>query len=344
MHEKIITEINKLLKKDKLNRKQIYENLLAKGVVKPNTEKIVYETLEYALEGGLISPSRVITYRKKKGKLPELFTTEQLIKLFDNVNRPKLAVTMWLGFFCGLRIREICNLQIDDIDLQNKRIFIRNSKNTNRSKQGYGKDRIVTIPDLAISPIKKWLEIVQGGKWFLPSMTDPDRAIRTKTIHEQYRELLQSCGLSIGEYTTHFKQKNHGRKKEMSKTTYKYRFHTLRHTFASYLLDKGVPLENIQRQLGHEQIDTTLIYAKVSDKKTKQLINEAFNMPMALVNRQSLPITPIDEKRATREPNLSPETILKQRLARGEIDLVTFKRLLAELQPENTVNIIHTVK
>lgn len=346
MQDEVISRINEILKKEKMTRKSLYENLLAEGVVKPNSEKLVGELLEYSINSGLINSSRIIKFKKRKGRLPEIFTIEQLIKLFDEVDRPKLAICMWLGFFCGLRIREVCNLEIDDIDLKNKLIFVRNSKNTNRSKEGYGKDRIVTVPDLAINPITKWLEIIEGGKWFIPSMQDVNKPIRTKTIHEQYRYLMNRCNLSKEDYTTEYRAKNHGKRKDMKKTTYKLRFHTLRHTYASYLLDKGVPLENIQRALGHNQIDTTLIYAKVRDTKTKQFINNAFNMPMKWGNNHSqLNNYQVEKPEPKKQDfNINAEEILKQRLARGEIDLVTYKRLMAEINPENTVNVIFQTK
>ena len=50
----------------------------------------------------------------------------------------------------------------DDVDVVNKKVFIKDSKNTNRFLDGYGKDRVVTIPDIAINPIKKWLDIIAG--------------------------------------------------------------------------------------------------------------------------------------------------------------------------------------
>ena len=344
MQDKIISEINNLLNKEKICRKQIYENLLVKGVVKPNSEKLVLEVIEYGIDNGLINPNKIFKYRKKRGKLPQIFAIEELIKIIDNCKRPKLAIAIWLGFFCGLRIREVCNLRINDIDLQNKKIFVRNSKNTNRSKQGYGKDRIVTLPEIAISPLIKWVNIIGTGEWFLPSMQSPDKPLRTKTVHEQFRALLNRCDLSQKEYVVEYRAKNHGKKKDMSKSTYVYRFHTLRHTYATYLLDKGVPLENIQRCLGHEQLDTTLIYAKVSDKKTKHLVNEAFNMPMRLMNHQSVLSEQQKDKKSEKVENISAEEILKKRLVKGEIDIVTYRRLLAELNPENTINVVHTAE
>ena len=105
-----------------------------------------------------------------KNKLPDILTKEELIKLFEAMIRPKCVIACFTALVCGLRVREVCNLQISDINLERRIIKIRDSKNPNRKKQGnYGKDRIVPIPQVAIPPIKKWIDIVDGGKWFLPS-------------------------------------------------------------------------------------------------------------------------------------------------------------------------------
>lgn len=338
MQDKTIKKINELLKKDKLNRKQIYEHLLAEGIVKPNSEKLVYETLDYGLKNGMIQENRIKIYHKKSGKLPVVYSMDQLIKIFDNIYNPKLAVCVWLGFFCGLRIREVCNLKIKDLNLQDKLIIVKDSKSKFRTKEGYGKDRIVTIPEIAISPLKKWLEILQGGEWLIPSMQDTNKPIKTKTIHEQYRQLLKSCDLNEEEYSTTYRAKNHNVKKEMHKTTYLYKFHTLRHTYATYLLDKGVPLENIQKCLGHNQLDTTLVYARVRDNKTKDFVNEAFNTPLRLVRNEN--ILTNSQNRKGNNNQLTAEDILKQRLAKGEIDIISYKRLMAEINPDNTINLI----
>lgn len=345
----LIKKISELLnKKGKLNRKQIYENLLAKGEVQPGTNQILNQILDYAISEGFIAQSKIHRYRSKRGKLPEPFTIDQIIKIFDFCLRPKLAIVMWMGMFCGLRISEVCNLKKENIDLKNKKIIIKNSKNTNRSLEGYGKDRVVPLPDIAIPCIEKWLRIVEGSIWFIPSMQSDNKPIRSKTIHEQYRHLLNGGNLSQIEYTTSYKAINHGVKKELKKSTYKYRFHSLRHTYATYLVEKDVPIQNIQKALGHEQIETTLVYAKIRDKKTSKFINDAFNMPMKIVNRESMLNHPPYELASDKNKSeVTPESefnILRRRLAKGEIDILTFKRILSELDPEKTMNIIITKK
>lgn len=97
-----------------------------------------------------------------KNKLPDVLSAEQIIKIFDTMEDPKIAIATAVTFFCGLRISEICKLKIEDIDLQNKKLKIVDSKFSMRTKTNYGKDRYVIIPDLMINPIKKWLDIIQG--------------------------------------------------------------------------------------------------------------------------------------------------------------------------------------
>ncbi|MCF7799295.1 tyrosine-type recombinase/integrase [Candidatus Woesearchaeota archaeon] len=345
MDHEIIKEILDITREEKMSRKAVYERLLARGSLKPGEEDLFNIIIDRALENELIPSNRIKIYKKARGKLPSVFTTEQMQFIFESCNRPKLAVVMWLGFFCGLRIREVCNLKITDVDLDRRKLSIKDSKNPLRGKQGYGKDRVVSIPQVAINPLKRWLDIIKGGEWFIPSMQDPNRPIRTKTIHEQFRFLLKKVGLSEKEYEKGFVQKNHGKNKPMVKSVYKYRFHTFRHTYATYLLEKGVPIENIQRSLGHKDLDTTLIYARISDKKTTEYVDDAFNRPLKLVNKESI----LNENKPVQQTNYNinntanvlavnnntPISILQKRLAMGEIDLVTYEHLCKTLNGGN---------
>ena len=117
-----------------------------------------------------------------KNKLPDVLSVEQLVKIFDAVDDPKIAIATAVTFFCGLRISEICKLRIEDIDFENKKLKVVDSKFSMRTKTKYGKDRYVIIPDMMIGPIQKWLNIIQGGKYFLPSDKCPNSYVRPKTI------------------------------------------------------------------------------------------------------------------------------------------------------------------
>lgn len=212
-----------------------------------------------------------------KNKLPDVFDTEQLVKLFDTIDDPKTAIASSVAFFCGLRINEVCSLRVRDINFETRKLKITDSKYTRRNETGYGKDRYVPFPKEMVSPIKKWIDVIDSGEWFIPSNQSPDRPLRKKTLYENYRHFLKKAGLSISDYKIVVKK---GKAKGQVKTKYKYYFHTLRHSYATYLLSKGVDIMTISGLLGHNQVTTTQIYARVNTVQASAAIDEAFGTPL----------------------------------------------------------------
>lgn len=260
-----------------------------------------------------------------KNKLPDLLTKEQLIKLFENILIPKCSIACFMALMCGLRIREICNLQIGDVDLQRRQIKIRDSKNPNRTKQGYGKDRIVPIPEIAISPVKKWLDIIDGGKYFIPSEKSPDNPLRVKTLHIWFSEARHRAGLDVVEYKVKYKRKFNNRE---DSTIYKYRFHHLRHFYATYVYERTRDLYAVSHLLGHNQVSTTQIYAKMSDKTKQESVDFAFNIPIKTKLFQENPSNALNYSIPTIAKNKTPLQILEERFARGEISASDFQTAL----------------
>jgi len=260
-----------------------------------------------------------------KNKLLDLLTKEQLVKLFENILIPKCSIACFMALMCGLRIREICNLQIGDVDLQRRQIKIRDSKNPNRTKQGYGKDRIVPIPEIAISPIKKWLDIIDGGKYFIPSEKSPDNPLRVKTLHIWFSEARHRAGLDVVEYKVKYKRKFNNRE---DSTIYKYRFHHLRHFYATYVYERTRDLYAVSHLLGHNQVSTTQIYAKMSDKTKKESVDFAFNIPIKTKLFQENPSNALNYSIPTIAKNKTPLQILEERFARGEISASDFQTAL----------------
>jgi len=269
---------------------------------------------------------------RNKNKLPDMLTKEQLIKLFEAMPTPKTSIACFMALVCGLRVREVCRLQIGDIDLERRMVKIRDSKNPNRANQGYGKDRYVPIPEFAVSPIKKWLGIIQGGKWFLPSNKCPDMSLRVKTLHEWFKEARKRAGLNEIDYIAKYKKINPCNKKE-TKPIYKFRFHHLRHFYATYVYEKTRDLYSVGTLLGHNRIDTTQIYAKCSEKILKESVDFAFNNPIRTRNFEQNPANalnytiPVIAKREK-----SPIEVLEERFARGEISAIDFQNSLRLLK------------
>lgn len=266
-----------------------------------------------------------------KNKLPDMMTKEQLVKLFEAMYMPKCSMACFIAVMCGLRIREACRLQNSDLDLQRRVIKIRDSKNPNRKKQhDYGKDRIVPIPQIAISPIKKWLSIIQGGKWFLPSAKSPDMHLREKTLHRWFAEARRTAGLNQVDYVVKYKKKLKYRE---DSPVYKFRFHHLRHFYAQLVYEKTRDLYAVANLLGHNQVTTTQIYAKVSDKQMKETVDFAFDMPIRTKIFESNPMQALNYRIpeiAKREK--TPAEILEERYARGEISAIDFQTALRLLK------------
>lgn len=257
-------------------------------------------------------------------KLPDILNKEQLIKLFEAMYIPKLSIASFTALMCGLRIREVCNLQVSDIDLERRIIKIRDSKNTNRSKQGYGKDRLVPIPEIAVSSIKKWLEIIEGGKWFLPSEKSPDNNLRTKTLHIWFAEIRKKANLDIIDFKVNYKKPT---KYRSNSSIYKFRFHHLRHFYATYVYERTRDLYAVSNLLGHNQVSTTQIYAKISDKTIKETIDFAFNTSIKTQIFEKNPINALNYNipLIAKNKEKNPIEILEERFAKGEISDIDFQ-------------------
>lgn len=213
-------------------------------------------------------------------KLPDTHTKEQLILLSKVIEDPRMMIALVLGFFCGLRRGEAIRLRKIDIDFVNKQIKVVDSKNPNRTKQGYGKDRFVPIlNDNVLVMLKKYVDSTQQDYLFAPKFNKSKNTyLDGRTFDEYYTDVLKKAGLRI----------QIGKKKN-GVNMYKYRFHTLRHSVATYLLDKGLDIRYVQEFLGHSDIDTTTIYTHVSTQDIQRHAQGIFqgateNMHKRLIN------------------------------------------------------------
>ena len=192
---------------------------------------------------------------KEKGrKLPNVFNKKQLIKLFSSIEETDTFIASLLALCCGLRRSEICSLKKQDVDFENERIKIVQGKGS--------KDRYVMLPTKLKPILEKWFR-VNDSELVIPAMFKDQLSGNQLTIC--FRKYLKKAGLSIHTSTT----KN-------GQPRYAYSFHTLRHTYATFLLEKGVDLYYVQRALGHSDIHTTQIYAHISNKDLQDKINTAF--------------------------------------------------------------------
>lgn len=176
---------------------------------------------------------------KKEKKLPNVLSKEEVLSVLKSVDNEKHKTILFLIYSAGLRLGEVVRLQIKDIDI--KRMLI-------KVRQGKGKkDRYTLLSDVALKQLRKYYSIYKPERWLFP-------------------------GGKEGSYLTERSvQKIFERACQKAKIRSDVSVHTLRHSFATHLLESGTDLRYIQELLGHSSSKTTEIYTHVTEKKLSNI-------------------------------------------------------------------------
>jgi integrase/recombinase XerD len=174
-----------------------------------------------------------IKYSKTPKKLPEVLSKEETRKLIDAIKNSKHQLMVCLIYSSGLRVSELINLKIKDLELNKNYGYVRNGKG--------GKDRLIVLSRNLVPAIKKLIE-----KERLENSSYLFKSNRGKKYHIKSLQKI-----------VHNASKIAGIKKEISP-------HTLRHSFATHLIENGYDVTNVQAMLGHKSPETTLIYTHIA--------------------------------------------------------------------------------
>lgn len=169
---------------------------------------------------------------KRDTKLPVILNRSELKELFSTPKLLKQRIVLALIYSAGLRGQEVINLKISDVDFERMTIHIRQSK--------YKKDRIVPLsPTMAIG-LKKYLNAENPYNWLFNGK-QPGSQYSIRGLSWVMRENLKKTSIS--------KSVN---------------LHTLRHSYATHLLEQGLNIVSLKELLGHAEITTTMIYLHVA--------------------------------------------------------------------------------
>jgi site-specific recombinase XerD len=169
---------------------------------------------------------------KKDTKLPVILNHLELKELFSVPKLLKQRVVLTLIYSAGLRGQEVINLKISDVDFQRKTIHIRQSK--------YKKDRIVPLAESMAVGLKKYLKAENPHIWLFNGK-EPDGRYSVRGLSWVMRENLKKTSIT----------------KDVN-------LHSLRHSYATHLLEQGLNIVTLKELLGHAEITTTMIYLHVA--------------------------------------------------------------------------------
>jgi integrase/recombinase XerD len=177
---------------------------------------------------------------KKPSILPKVINAQDIKRLFEVTTNLKHNTMLKLCYGMGLRVSEIVNLKITDIDSKNMRVFIERAKGK--------KDRYANLPETILSQLRAYYLEYKPKKYLFEGQYGDIYSIRS--VQQVFSEALKKAKINkiIG-------------------------IHGLRHSFATHLMEAGTDVKFIQELLGHKDINTTLRYTHVSKQSLKNIIS-----------------------------------------------------------------------
>lgn len=201
----------------------------------PNTINQHAASIAYFLEEVLdLSPGDDICIRMKTGHpLPRVHSTQNIARIIMCPTNQKHRLILTLTYGCGLRLGEVVALKAEDIDIERGVLWVRGGKGK--------KDRMVMLDNTLKPHVTEWLRSDDCGKTFLFEGYIDNKALSKRTVEKIYTTSCKKLNIN-----------NQGG------------LHSLRHSFATHLLEQGVNLRYIQTLLGHASSKTTEIYTHVA--------------------------------------------------------------------------------
>jgi len=179
-----------------------------------------------------------IKFAKRTNKIPVVLSRNEIQSLLDCIKNKKHNLILSLSYGAGLRISEVINLTVKDVDLDELTVHL---------KQAKGKrDRITIIPEKMVNDIEQIITVKNKDDFLFES--NRGGKMHTRTVQKTFEKALSNAKI----------------KKEAT-------FHSLRHSFATHLLENGTDIRYVQELLGHANIRTTQIYTKVTNPSLKNI-------------------------------------------------------------------------
>jgi integrase/recombinase XerD len=195
----------------------------------------------------------------REKKLPVVLSREEVWRVLDAVKHPAYRACLTTIYACGLRLLEGARLEVSHIDGARKLVHVHQGKGR--------KDRLVPLPDATLGLLREHWRTHRHATWVFAASRPRSRA--------------SNLSSAIGPVGPTSLQKALTKAVRESGVTKRAHVHTLRHSYATHLLEAGVPLLLIQEYLGHSDVSTTTIYTHL----TRELRDSALDPINALMAR-----------------------------------------------------------
>ena len=182
-----------------------------------------------------------IQYPKRKKRLPVVLDISEVQALFEATNNVKHKAILMMTYSAGLRISEVSKLRITDIDSKRMLVYIRLGKG--------GKDRYSILSQTALDCLRQYWREYRPKEWLFEGEKD-NTHITVSSIYQIFQK-----------------------SKERAANAKKACVHTLRHSFATHLIEAGTSLHHVQLLLGHRSPTTTTVYLHVSKMNLAKVVS-----------------------------------------------------------------------
>jgi len=195
-----------------------------------------------------------LIYPKRPERLPTVLSQEEVERLIDSANNLLDHAMVMTLYATGMRRAELCRLKVEDIDSPNMMVHIRQGKGS--------RDRDVPLTPKLLKTLREYWQWMKPKTYLFPGMAHnwrADKPITPKCVWSAVQDAAKRAGI----------------KKRVSP-------HTLRHSWATHLLENGTDLRTIQMLLGHAELEATTVYLHLSRRHLQAVVNPVETMSISI--------------------------------------------------------------
>jgi integrase/recombinase XerD len=189
----------------------------------------------------------MVPYGKRPRPLPAVLSPGEVRRLFDAAGEPTFRLILQAAYACGLRVSEVARLRVGDVDSARMVVHVRCAKGR--------KDRLVPLSPALLGHLRGYWRRCRPADWLFPGQRQGE-PISISHVQRLCQRAVRAAGI--------------GKKASM---------HTLRHSYATHLLEGGTDLATLQKLLGHNQLSTTLRYTHIQQAHLQRALSPLDTLP-----------------------------------------------------------------